>query len=299
MCGFADTRARLRVRPAATVWNEIVTVDDDGRPWPAPSPDEGWWQGEPATEQPDDTPAKIAVKPRPRPEPARPTEEIPPFWPAPAPGAAQPAEPGPVAAPPPGDELWPTPQMRVGLPHAVRRGRRAAPRRRVARRRVRTPRRPLVGLAVLLVLAPLAAFAAWASADPLWLAVGHGRSGTATVTACAGHGLTRRCTATFAGGRFTATRVAAVGLPKDARRPGAKVPATMVSPRGRIAYAGARAALHLRWASGLVLVLLCGLGIAWGTGASRLPGRRARVGGYLTSLAAPLLLLAGIVAASW
>jgi hypothetical protein len=101
------------------------------------------------------------------------------------------------------------------------------------------------------------------------------------------------------GGGFSAKQVALTALPVRAKREGAQVSAAMVSPRGRMAYAGPKGTLHLRWTLGLAVVVLCGLAIAWATGASRLPDRRSRIGGYVTSLAAPLLLLAGIVAAAW
>jgi hypothetical protein len=73
----------------------------------------------------------------------------------------------------------------------------------------------------------------------------------------------------------------------------------MVSAGGRIAYAGNPAALHLRWVLGITLVVLCGLGIGWVTGAGRLADRRARTAGYATSVAAPLLLLIGMLIVSW
>jgi hypothetical protein len=45
-------------------------------------------------------------------------------------------------------------------------------------------------------------------------------------------------------------------------------------------------------------VLACGFGIAWLTGAYRLPGRR-RLTGLALSLAGPLALIAGMLAITW
>ena len=53
--------------------------------------------------------------------------------------------------------------------------------------------------------------------------------------------------------------------------------------------------MHLRWALGFVLVLLCGLGIASLTGARRLETARARRAAVLMSMAGPLVLLAGFL----
>jgi hypothetical protein len=72
----------------------------------------------------------------------------------------------------------------------------------------------------------------------------------------------------------------------------------MVSPGGWEAYAGDRSSLYLRWIPGLVVVLLCGLGIAWGTGVSRLP-RRRRMLAVAASVAGPLLLAVGLFVAAW
>jgi hypothetical protein len=302
------------------VWNEIVTDSatsaetsaetsadterapepravQDGRPWPAPSPDAGWWRGEPAGST-----GTRPVPRRPLPTPARrPTAKpLPPVAEAPTPVAADTAEAAPAAESPgqfplwpkSTDAAWPAPQPRTGRLSQTR-----APRRPTTVRRARATRRPAAGLPALVVLALLAGFLAWTSADAFWLAVGHGRTGTATVSRCAGSGLTSRCTGTFTGGGFTATRVALAGLPVAARQPGARFPAEMASARGRVAYAGR--AHDPRWALGFGLIVLCGLAIAWATGAGRLPGTRARLAAYAVSFAGPLLLLAGALAATW
>ncbi len=160
----------------------------------------------------------------------------------------------------------------------------------------RRQRRPAAGLAWLIVLGLVAAFFGWFSAEPLWLSLGHGVSGTATVVECSVHGIPARCADfTPANGAYPPARVTLLGLGKVST--GQQVAAQMVSARGWQAYAGDRASLYLRWIPGLAVVLLCGLGIAWGTGAARLPGRR-RFLAVLASVAGPVLLAAGLFAAA-
>ena len=240
-----------------------------------------------------------------------------PLWPANQPGgptqpggaAVEGTDPGgtggstAVAAPPATgadnettEVAWPTPRMRAGRQWVA-----PLPPARPVRRRSRRPRPPALGLSALLLLALIAGFVAWVNADAFWLAVGHRQAGTATVTNCSGHGLGTRCTGTFAAdsGGFSTTRVALSALPQEARHAGATVRAAMVSAKGRAAYAGAPGRLVVRWLIGLVLVLLCGLGIAWATGSWQLASRRARAGAVATSLGAPLVLFVGILAAAW
>jgi hypothetical protein len=163
------------------------------------------------------------------------------------------------------------------------------------------PRRPGPALALLVLLGLLATFFAWVSVEPLWLAVGHGDRGTATVTACRGSGVGRRCIGEFisADGQLRVNGVAMLGMPAGERRPGATAPALIVSADSRTAYSGDRLTLHLRWISGLSLALACGLGIALATGATRLDGRRARAGAVAISLSAPLLMALGFLAAAF
>jgi hypothetical protein len=163
-------------------------------------------------------------------------------------------------------------------------------------RRARRQRRPAAGLAWLVVLGLVAAFFGWFSAEPLWLTLRHGVSGTATVVECSVHGIPARCADfTPAGGGYPPTRVTLLGVGKVST--GQQVAARMVSQRGWQAYAGDPASLYLRWIPGLGAVLLCGIGIAWGTGAARLPGRR-RILAVLASVAGPVLLAAGLFAAA-
>jgi hypothetical protein len=174
--------------------------------------------------------------------------------------------------------------------------RRARP-RPPARIRTRPQRSPVAGLTWLVVLGLLAAFFGWFSAEPLWLSLGHGVPGTATVVDCSIHGINGRCADfTPASGALPATRVTLLGLGRVAA--GQHVAARMVSSGGWAAYGGDRSTLYLRWVPGLVVVLLCGLGIAWGTGAYRLPGRR-RLIAVLFSVVGPLLLTAGLFVAAW
>ncbi|MGW4941295.1 hypothetical protein ACWEOZ_06865 [Actinoplanes sp. NPDC004185] len=170
--------------------------------------------------------------------------------------------------------------------------------RQRARRRAPEPRRPAAGLVGLLALGLIATFFAWVSAEPFWLAVGHGDRGSATVTRCTGSGVSQRCTGQFtaANGTYRVDRLALFGIEPAQRAPGTSAPARMVSSDSRQAYAGDTGVLvHLRWALSFVLVLLCGLGIAALTGARRLETARARRAALLVSLAGPLVLLAGFL----
>jgi hypothetical protein len=139
------------------------------------------------------------------------------------------------------------------------------------------------------------------SAEPLWLAVGHGDRGSATVTRCTGSGVAQRCAGEFTSADGTSsTRVALLGVAGEQRRAGAVVTARMVDADSRQAYVEVHGlGLHLRWGLGLLLVLLCGAGIAWATGATRLESRQARRRAVLASLAGPLLLALGFFVASW
>jgi hypothetical protein len=180
----------------------------------------------------------------------------------------------------------------------MRGGRRSGVTNVAARRRVRRSRltrHPLAGLTALVLLGLLATFFAWFSAEPLWLSLGHGTQGSATVDTCPVHGIAKRCADfTADGDAFVAVKVTLLGAGPVA--PGRTVPARMVSATGSAAYTGSSAP---RWVPSLLAVLLCGFGIAWLTGAYRLPGRRARLSALGLSLAGPLLLTAGMLAATW
>ncbi|WP_432834922.1 hypothetical protein [Dactylosporangium sp. CA-092794] len=192
-------------------------------------------------------------------------------------------------------EPWPPPALRAM--RGPRDERRSAPppgKRRV--RRTRPPRGPLAGLTAMLLTGLLAGFFAWTSAEPFWLDMGHAVRGTAEITSCKGTGVLRRCLASFAApGREPVDGTSLVGLDEP---PGASVPAAMV-PGGRIAYAGNPAGLRVRWAAGLGLLTLCGLALAWLTGAWRLPRLRDRLTAWLLTAAAPLVLGVGIVLAAY
>ncbi len=108
------------------------------------------------------------------------------------------------------------------------------------RRRERSshPPDPLAGLSALIGLSLAAAFFAWVSAGPFWLAVGHATSGTVVVTRCSGDGLTQRCR-----GIFTATQeefrihgVRVSGVPRESAVPGSVLPARVTGPDGHVAY---------------------------------------------------------------
>ena len=162
--------------------------------------------------------------------------------------------------------------------------------------------RPLSAQASLVALGLVAAFFAWVSAEPFWLAAGHGDRGYATTTACTGAGVTQRCAGRFAAadGRYTMTRVRLVGVEGPARAAGTITPARMVSPDSRQAYLGDTGPLlHLRWLLGFALVLLCGYAIAGVTKARQLETAKARRAAVLLSLAGPLALLAGFLTAAY
>lgn len=164
------------------------------------------------------------------------------------------------------------------------------------------PRRPASGLAGLVLLALLSSFFAWVSVEPMWLAFGHGDVGTATVIDCTGQGIGQRCRGEFisADGRFSAEGIRLAGVPAQDKLEGWQLTARMISGDSRTAYVGTGTGpLHLRWALGLTLVLLCGVGIVWATGAGRLPGRTARRGAVLVGFAGPLAITAGFLAATF
>jgi hypothetical protein len=169
------------------------------------------------------------------------------------------------------------------------------------RRRPRKPRQLRAALALLVVLALAGTFFAWVTADPLWLAVGRGDTGTATVTGCVGSGLTQRCRGSFtaADGRFTAEGVRVIGASQAQTAPGTRIQSEMVHAGSGNAYVVNGTVLTLRWLLGLLLVLLCGLGIVFATGALRLDDRRSRRTAALCGMAAPLLVTIGFLAASY
>jgi hypothetical protein len=189
------------------------------------------------------------------------------------------------------DELpipWPRPQPRTRQVGVTLPGHRPL--------RPRPPagtRGPLPGLLGLLVFAVLGGFFGWVSAEPAWLALGHGRPATATVTECGGSGLGRACTVTVAAPGLDAAGVRLVGVRASA---GQQVPVRVVGRSARVAYAGSTGGLVLRALVGLLLVLACGAGTGWVTGAARLPRRRLA---WSLSAAVPVLLAGGVLAASW
>ncbi|RLP96013.1 MULTISPECIES: hypothetical protein [unclassified Micromonospora] len=167
--------------------------------------------------------------------------------------------------------------------------------------RTTPPPDPLPGLAVLVLLSLVAAFFAWVSAGPFWLAVGHARVGTVVIDNCTGGGLTQRCRGIFTAddGRFLAHGVRVTGVPAGRNAPGTALPARMAGPDGGTAYADTGVARHLRWLPGLLVVLGCAAGIARWTGATRLPGRRNRRWAVAVAVAGPVLITFGFLVAAW
>ncbi|GAA2707657.1 hypothetical protein [Actinoplanes palleronii] len=173
---------------------------------------------------------------------------------------------------------------------------------RPGRRRRPPAANPVAAMVSLVGLSLVAAFFAWVSAEPFWLATGHGDPGYAITTQCDGAGLTQHCTGRFAtaDGSFTAGRVTLLGISGGAREPGAVTGARMVRAGSDQAYTAPPGLLmHLRWALGFLLVLICGYGIAGATGARRLESPRSRRYALLASVGGPILLLAGFLAAAY
>ncbi|GAA1522896.1 hypothetical protein GCM10009827_044060 [Dactylosporangium maewongense] len=191
-------------------------------------------------------------------------------------------------------EAWPPPAMRV-----MRRPRDAA---RTSPPPVRLPRKPkrlrspAAGLLAMLLIALLAGFFAWTSAEPFFLDMGQGEAGHAQVTRCRGDGVLRRCYVTFQPDKGPAVAgVPLVGADED---PGAVLDARM-REGGRIAYAGNPTGLRVRWTVGLALILLCGAALCWATGAGRLGRLRTRLAAYALTAAAPLVLALGVLVSSY
>ncbi|WP_244200384.1 hypothetical protein [Micromonospora arborensis] len=163
------------------------------------------------------------------------------------------------------------------------------------------PPDPLPGLAALVVLSLVAAFFAWVSAGPFWLAVGHARVGTVVIDDCTGGGLTQRCRGIFTAedGRFIAHGVKVSGVPAGGDVAGARLTARMTGPDSGTAYADAGLGRHLRWLPGLLAVLACTAGIVRWTGSARLPGRRHRRWAVAAAIAGPALITVGFLVAAW
>ena len=163
----------------------------------------------------------------------------------------------------------------------------------------KAPRRPAFGLPALLIFALAAAFFAWVSATPLLLTAGHGSRGVATVETCSVHGIDRSCAEFVAADRSFSAAVTLLGPASTHASAGQKLDAQMVSRDSSLAYAGNSTDLLLHWIPGVVLLVLCGFGIAWATGALRLVGGRIRSLALLGSFGGPILLFAGMLAYAW
>jgi hypothetical protein len=161
------------------------------------------------------------------------------------------------------------------------------------------PRSAKVALPMVVVLALIAAFIAWVSAEPFWLSVGHDIEGTVTVNECEAAGFAPRCEGEFVPEQGS-VKLPGVRITGDAqaKQSGETIAAQAVSLSSGTVYVGDQLGLVLRWGIGLVLLLVCGLCIAWVTGAWRWHGR-ARTVTVLVSLAGPVLLWFGALAFSW
>lgn len=155
-------------------------------------------------------------------------------------------------------------------------------------------RRPVVGFLAVIMLGFIGLFFAWFSAAPFWLSVGHAHHGTATVANCPVAGLDRRCATFVAAGHAYTAQVTLLGPNGSRAHVGATIAAEMVSQGDSIAYAGDHASLYLRWIPGVVIVVLCALGIARATGATRVTRRRPLT--LALAVAAPLLFATAVIA---
>jgi hypothetical protein len=173
---------------------------------------------------------------------------------------------------------------------------RPAPRpvRASARRRPRGVK-PLIAVPALMVLLTVGTFVAGLSAEPFWLAIGHGHDGTATVVSAG-----VRCRATFvaADESFATSTVDLVNTDTAGCVVGTAVPASMVSSVATRAFATDTAGLRLRWLVGAGLLLLLGLLTAWATGAVRFRGWRWPVA-VGASVAAPWMIAATVLATTY
>ncbi|GAB3170113.1 hypothetical protein FHX75_12417 [Micromonospora palomenae] len=163
------------------------------------------------------------------------------------------------------------------------------------------PPDPVRGLAVLVTLSLVAAFFAWVSAGPFWLAVGHASTGTVVITDCTGDGLTQRCRGVFFAdrGRFLAHGVRVSGVSGERRATGTALPARMTGAGDDTAYVGTGFGRHLSWLLGLLVVAGCGAGIARGTGANRLADARQRRWATAGAYGGPVLITLGMLIAAW
>ncbi|MEQ4301036.1 hypothetical protein ABNF97_06530 [Plantactinospora sp. B6F1] len=195
-----------------------------------------------------------------------------------------------------GTPVQPTPRTWYGRPKDPAATGQRAP------RPPKPQRNPALGLAGVILCSLVASFFAWVSAEPFWLAAGHGEVGTATVETCTGRGLGQHCRGTFSAdsGRLRVYDVRLADVDGAHREFGSRVTARMTGAESRQAYVGAGTGLlHLRWVLGFGMVLLCCVGAGWITGALRLAGRRNRHAAALVSIGGPLLLTAGFLAAAY
>jgi hypothetical protein len=296
------------------------TPHDQGNPWILSDPEDAWWRGETGRDEPDaDLPDAAAYAAGARDltehlaEPQ--TLELPGGSRLATAGELMIIEPERVGRPgvTPLPEVLGEPEVEARLermensPFWLSEEERAAAEtvpadRRPGRRRRQPAHNPLSALFCLVVLSLVAAFFGWVSAEPFWLAAGHGDQGYATTIRCQGDGLTQRCLGRFttADGGFAVSPVTLLGIDGDRRQPGAVSPARMVSPGSGQAYtAPAGPLMHLRWGLGFLLVLICGYGIAEATGARRLPSRPARRSATIVSFLGPLLLLGGFLVSAY
>ena len=86
------------------------------------------------------------------------------------------------------------------------------------RRKRKAPVPMAFAMPAVILFALLSAFFSWVVSEPLWLAVGHGTAGTATVSKCIGSGISQRCI-----GELDGTRVTLLGVTEQDSTTGSKI----------------------------------------------------------------------------
>ncbi|WP_026930927.1 hypothetical protein [Glycomyces tenuis] len=151
------------------------------------------------------------------------------------------------------------------------------------------PARLAPALLGILVCACLLMFLAWVSAPALWMTMGHGQTGTVTVTACTGE-VAPGCTGVFE----TDTWAKELRLTGEvtAADIGRELPARATGPGTSSAYVGGAGGLLLRWAPAVALYMGCGFALVAASGATRLYERRGAAIGMCWAAAVAVWLAA-------
>lgn len=158
-------------------------------------------------------------------------------------------------------------------------------------------RGPALGLTATIALTLAAAFFGWVSAQPFWLAVGLGHTGTATIASC-DRDLDSRCIGSFIAddGKFVTQTVRLSGVPDKLRRPDASMTARILHEDSEWAYVGS---LGMRWKIGVLAALLCCGMVPVATGVRRMrnTSRGGRATLWVLGVVGPMIVTIGVMAA--